>query len=262
MSTLFRHRALILQMARRDIAGRYRGSVMGVLWSLINPLLMLAIYTFVFSVVFKARWQTGGEQSHADFAVILFAGVIVHTLFAEVASKAPTLITGNPSYVKRVVFPLEILPVVSLLSALFQAGISLVVLLAAQLLMAGSIPLTAPLVAVVWLPLLIFSLGTCWWLAALGVYIRDIAQAIGVVLTVLLFISPAFFSVQSLPETIRPWVQVNPLTLPMEQTRDVLIWGNLPDWSAWGIYTAIMMIFAWLGFAWFQSIRRGFADVI
>lgn len=262
MSTLFRHRALILQMARRDIAGRYRGSVMGVLWSLINPLLMLAIYTFVFSVVFKARWQTGGEQSHADFAVILFAGVIVHSLFAEIATKAPTLITSNPSYVKRVVFPLEILPAVGLLSALFQAGISLMVLLGAQLLMAGSIPFTAPLVVVVWLPLLVFSLGTSWWLAALGVYIRDIAQAIGVVLTVLLFISPAFFSIESLPEALRPWVRLNPLTLPMEQSRDVLIWGRMPDWGDWGIYTAAMLVFAWLGFAWFQSIRRGFADVI
>ena len=259
---LLRHRSLILQMARRDIAGRYRGSVMGVFWSLLNPLLMLAVYTFVFSVVFKARWQTGVDQSHADFALILFAGVIVHTLFSEVAGKAPSLVLANPSYVKRVVFPLEILPVVSLLSALFQAGVSLLVLLVALLLMEGRIPPTAPLVVIVWLPLLLLCLGTGWWLAALGVYIRDIAQAIGVVLTVMLFISPAFFPIDALPESLRPWVHLNPLTLPMVQSREVLIFGTMPDWSAWGLYTGLTALFAWLGFAWFQGIRRGFADVL
>ena len=159
VSTLLRHRTLILQMARREIVARYRGSVMGVFWSLLNPLLMLVVYTFVFSVVFKARWHTGAQQSHTDFAIILFVGVIVHTLFSEVAGRAPSLILGNPSYVKRVVFPLEILPVVSLLSALFQAGVSMAVLLVALLIMEGGIPLTAPLIVVVWLPLLLFSLG-------------------------------------------------------------------------------------------------------
>lgn len=262
VSTLLRHRTLILQMARREIVARYRGSVMGVFWSLLNPLLMLVVYTFVFSVVFKARWHTGAQQSHTDFAIILFVGVIVHTLFSEVAGRAPSLILGNPSYVKRVVFPLEILPVVSLLSALFQAGVSMVVLLVALLIMEGGIPLTAPLIVVVWLPLLLFSLGASWWLAALGVYVRDIAQAIGVVLTIMLFVSPAFFSIEAIPEAMRPWVKLNPLTLPMVQSRDVLIWGNQPDWTEWGMFTAGMALFAWLGFVWFQSIRKGFADVL
>lgn len=251
-----------MQMAWRDIAARYRGSVMGVFWSLLNPLLMLAVYTFVFSVVFKARWQTGADQSHADFAVILFAGIIVHSFFSEVAGKAPSLILSNPSYVKKVVFPLEILPAVTLLSALFQAGISFIVLLVAMLVTTGSIPFTLPLIVIVWLPLCLLALGSSWWLSALGVYLRDIGQAIGVVLTVMLFISPAFFSLDVLPESLRPWVGLNPLTLPMGQTRDVLIWGNMPDWSAWGIYTAIMAVFAWLGFVWFQATRKGFADVI
>ena len=249
VSTLLRHRTLILQMARREIVARYRGSVMGVFWSLLNPLLMLVVYTFVFSVVFKARWHTGAQQSHTDFAIILFVGVIVHTLFSEVAGRAPSLILGNPSYVKRVVFPLEILPVVSLLSALFQAGVSMAVLLVALLIMEGGIPLTAPLIVVV-------------WLAALGVYVRDIAQAIGVVLTIMLFVSPAFFSIEAIPEAMRPWVKLNPLTLPMVQSRDVLIWGNQPDWTEWGMFTAGMALFAWLGFVWFQSIRKGFADVL
>ena len=262
VSTLLRHRTLILQMARREIVARYRGSVMGVFWSLLNPLLMLVVYTFVFSVVFKARWHTGAQQSHTDFAIILFVGVIVHTLFSEVAGRAPSLILGNPSYVKRVVFPLEILPVVSLLSALFQAGVSMAVLLVALLIMEGGIPLTAPLIVVVWLPLLLFSLGASWWLAALGVYVRDIAQAIGVVLTIMLFVSPAFFSIEAIPEAMRPWVKLNPLTLPMVQSRDVLIWGNQPDWPEWGMFTAGMALFAWLGFVWFQSIRKGFADVL
>ena len=247
VSTLLRHRTLILQMARREIVARYRGSVMGVFWSLLNPLLMLVVYTFVFSVVFKARWQTGAQQSHTDFAIILFVGVIVHTLFSEVAGRAPSLIISNPSYVKRVVFPLEILPAVRLV---------------ALLLMEGHIPLTAPLIVVVWIPLVLFSLGTSWWLAALGVYVRDVSQAIGVVLTVMLFISPAFFSLEAIPETLRPWVKLNPLTIPMTQSRDVLIWGNLPSWTEWGLFTAGMALFAWLGFVWFQSIRRGFADVL
>lgn len=262
VSTLVRHRSLILQMARREIVARYRGSVMGVFWSLLNPLLMLVVYTFVFSVVFKARWQTGAQQSHTDFAIILFVGVIVHTLFSEVAGRAPSLIISNPSYVKRVVFPLEILPAISLLSALFQAGVSILVLLVALVLTEGHIPLTAPLIVVVWMPLMLFSLGTGWWLSALGVYVRDVSQAIGVVLTVMLFISPAFFSLEALPETLRPWVKLNPLTVPMMQSRDVLIWGRLPDWTEWGLFTAGMAFFAWLGFVWFQSIRRGFADVL
>ncbi|MDO4682723.1 MAG: ABC transporter permease [Lautropia sp.] len=262
LATLWRHRSLIMQMAWRDIAARYRGSVMGVFWSLLNPLLMLAVYTFVFSVVFKARWQAGAEQSHADFAVILFAGVIVHSFFAEVAGKAPSLILTNPSYVKKVVFPLEILPAVTLLSALFQAGISFLVLLAALLITIGSIPFTVPLILIVWLPLCLLALGASWWLSSLGVYIRDIGQAIGVVLTVMLFISPAFFSIQALPESLQPWVKLNPLTLPMEQSRQVLIWGTMPDWGAWALYTLLTAGFAWLGFAWFQSTRRGFADVL
>lgn len=260
--SLTRNRQLIAQMTRRDVIGRYKGSIMGVMWSFFNPLFLLVIYTFVFSEVFKARWHGSLTQSKSEYAILLFVGMIVHGLFAETLSRAPTLILHNISYVKKIVFPLEILPVTALGASLFHAVVSLAVLMVFLLLLNGYVPWTAVFLPVVFLPLIILTSGIAWGLASLGVFLRDVAQPIGLIMTVLLFASPVFYPVTSLPEYIRPWLMLNPLTLIIEQARAVLIFGQMPDWAALAIYGLISLIVAWLGYAWFQKTRKGFANVL
>ena len=259
--SLWANRQLIARMGQREIIGRYKGSAMGLAWSFITPLFMLAIYTFVFSVVFQARWGTS-EESKTQFAVVLFAGLIVHTLFSDVINRAPQLVLGNVNYVKKVVFPLEILPVVQLLSATFHALVSVAVLIAAQLVFQGSLPITALLLPVVLLPFLLLTLGLAWCLASLGVFVRDVGQTISLVTSVMLFMSPVFFPVQSLPPALQPWMHLNPLTFVIEQVREVVVWGRLPDWQGLAVYSLASIATAWLGFAWFQKTRKGFADVL
>jgi lipopolysaccharide transport system permease protein len=262
MRSLWQHRDLITQMARREVVGRYRGSIMGIAWSFFNPILMLVVYTFVFSVVFKAKWGTGGEQSQTSFAIVLFVGMIVYGLFAEIVNRAPGLILANVNYVKKVVFPLEILPVVGLGAALFHTLISLGVLLAAILLINGSLVWTAVFFPLVILPLLIATLGVAWFLVSLGVFVRDVGQTVGIFTTVLMFVSPVFYPISALPEKFQFWLMLNPLTFMIEQSRAVMIFGKLPDWTGLGIYTIASSAVAWAGFWWFQKTRKGFADVL
>lgn len=260
--SLWRNRQLIVQMTRREVVGRYRGSTMGLAWSFLNPVFMLAVYTFVFSVVFKARWGLGGEESKTQFAVVLFVGLIVHGLFAEVLNRAPGLVLSNINYVKKVVFPLEILPVVSMGAALFHSMVSLGVLLLAFTIFNGYIHWTVVFAPVVLLPLVIVTLGLAWIFASLGVYLRDVGQTIGLITTVMMFLAPVFYPIAVLPQEFRPWIMANPLTFIIEQAREVLIWGRLPDWLGLGIYTLMALVVAWAGYVWFQKTRKGFADVI
>ncbi|MFA0922743.1 ABC transporter permease [Xanthomonas fragariae] len=255
------NRVLIYQLAKREVISRYRGSLMGLAWSFFNPLLMLAVYTFVFSVVFNARW--GVETSNkGDFAIILFVGILVHGIFAECVNRAPSLIVGNASYVKRVVFPLETLPWVAMGAALFHALVSLAVLLLAQLFIRGVLPMTVVYLPLVLFPLVMLTMGLAWMLSALGVFVRDIGQMTGILTTILLFLAPVFYPVTSLPEGIRKWIYLNPLTFIIEQSRNVLIWGLPPDFAGLGKYTVFAAFFAWFGYLCFQKLRRGFADVI
>jgi len=223
---------------------------------------MLVIYTFVFSVVFKARWGTGADENKTDFAIILFVGLLIHGFFAECINRSPTLITSNVSYVKKVVFPLEILPWVAFCSALFHAAISLLVLLVAQLIFKHSIPVTALLLPIVVLPLLLGIMGLSWLFASLGVYLRDISQITAMFSTVLLFMSAVFFPITALPEKYQFWIRINPLASLIEQSRNVLVFGQLPDLTAWAIMFTVGALIAWCGFAWFQKTRKGFADVL
>ena len=265
LHSLWNNRMLILQMSRREVVGRYKGSVMGLLWSFLNPLFMLAVYTFFFAVVFKSRWDaapSGGEESKTLFAVLLFVGMIVHGLFAEVLNRAPSLILGNVNYVKKVVFPLEILPVISMGSALFHSVVSLGVLLLVFVAFNHFLHWTVVFLPLIFLPLIIFTLGVAWMLASLGVFVRDVGQTIGLAMTVMMFLSPVFYPITALPERLRPWMLANPLTFIIEQARAVLIWGQMPNWSGLLIYTAVSTVVAWLGFAWFQKTRKGFADVL
>ncbi|MOA00692.1 Teichoic acid translocation permease protein TagG [compost metagenome] len=231
------------------------------LWSLFNPIFMLVIYTFVFSVVFKARWNVGSE-SKTEFALMLFAGLIVFNLFAECVSRAPSLVIGNVNYVKKVVFPLEVLPWVSLGAALFHFFVSLGVWLIACLILVGELQLTVLLLPLILLPLLLFVMGVSWLLASLGVYLRDVGQIVGVLISVLMFMSPIFYPLTALPEEYRGLLEGNPLTPAVEGARAVLFLGDLPDWPQLGLYSLGAVIICWLGFAWFQKTRKGFADVL
>ena len=258
----WKHRSLIAQMVKREVVGRYRGSVMGLLWSFLNPLLMLIVYTFVFSVVFKAKWSTGGDETKADFALILFVGMIVHGIFAECVNRAPRLILDNVNFVKKVVFPLEILPWVALGATLFHALVSIAVWAIFFLLIKGYLPWTVVFLPLVALPLVVLTMGLAWFLAATGVYLRDVAQTTGILTTVLMFLSPIFYPASALPEGYRSLLHLNPLTFLIEQARAVLVWGQLPNFAGLALYSLAAVAFALLGLAWFQKTRRGFADVL
>jgi lipopolysaccharide transport system permease protein len=260
-ASIWRNRGLVLALTRREIAGRYRGSFIGVLWSFVHPVFMLVIYTFVFSVVFQARWGEGGG-SKAEFALILFAGLLVFNLFSECCNRAPGLVLSNTSYVKKIVFPLEVLPWVILGAALFHAMAGLGVWLLFHLMLLGPPPATVLLFPLTLLPLVLLTMGLSWMFASLGVYFRDVSQVVGIVTTALLFLSAVFFPVSALPTEYRPLLMVNPLVVFIEQSRGVLIWGLLPDWTVYGSHLLFSLLVAWLGFAWFQKTRRGFADVL
>lgn len=261
LRSIKKNHSLIASLVRREVVGRYKGSALGLLWSFFNPVLMLAVYTFVFSVVFKARW-VGGSDSKTEFALVLFAGLIAFNLFSECINRAPNLILSNVNYVKKVIFPLEILPVVALGSATFHFLVSLGVWLIFYIIFFGIPPLSIVYFPMVLLPLVIFTLGLSWFLASLGVYLRDVAQIIGVTTTILMYISPIFYPVAALPEAFQSFMQFNPLTVVIEQMRDVMMWGKNPDWEVWIFSMFVAMSIAWLGFAWFEKTRKGFADVL
>jgi lipopolysaccharide transport system permease protein len=258
----WRHRELLAALIRRDVVGRYRGSMMGIAWSMFNPLVMLVVYTFVFSGVFNSRWGTGDDATRADFAIVLFVGMIVHGLFTECANRAPGLILANVNYVKKVIFPLDILPWVAFGSAFFHACVSLVALLAVQLATRHEIPWTVVLFPVVVLPLVFATMGFAWLLASLGVYVRDVGQVTGVFTLILMFVSPVFYPISALPERYQHWLYLNPLTLIIEDGRNTLVFGRLPHFAAEAALLAASLVIAWAGFAWFQKTRRGFADVV
>jgi len=235
---------------------------MGLAWSFFNPILMLLVFTFVFSVVFKARWGIGADETKTDFALILFVGLIIHGLFSDCVNSAPGLILSNVNYVKKVVFPLEILPWVAMGSALFHALVSLAVWAVFYLLVYAGFKWTAVFFPVVILPLVLATMGVAWMLTSLGVFVRDITQVIGILTTVLLFLSPIFYPVSALPQQYQTLLHLNPLTFMIEESRAVLIWGRMPDWAGWAIYFAVSLAIAWIGFWWFQKTRKGFADVL
>jgi lipopolysaccharide transport system permease protein len=258
---LQRHYSLIAQMTRRDVIGRYRGSFIGLLWSFFNPLLMLGVYTFVFGVIFKSRW-TGQGAGHFEFAIILFAGMNINTMFTECANRAPTLIIENRNFVKKIVFPLETLSWSTLGSALFHLFVSTVVLLMFSMLVRGFIPWTVVLFPIVVVAFMPFVAGLSWLLGSLGVFLRDLKHAIGIITAMLMFLAPIFYPKELIPEQYRDLLYLNPLTVIVEASRDVLIWGRMPDWGLLGGYTVAACLFAWASFSWFERTRKGFADVL
>lgn len=262
VKSLWQHRALIRQMTVREVVGRYRGSFMGLAWSFLNPLLMLLVYTFVFTSVFHSRWAGATGSSPASFAIVLFIGMIVYAIFADNINRAPTLIISNTSYVKRVVFPLEILPVISMGASVFHTMVSLVVWLLAYILLVGVPHLTVLLLPLVILPFVVGVLGVSWFLASVGVFMRDVNQTVGILTTALMFLAPVFYSIENVPPRFKPLVMANPTTFIIQQARQVLVWGRAPDWIGLAVYSLISLMVAWMGLWWFQKTRKGFSDVL
>lgn len=258
---LKRHFALIVQMAKRDVIGRYRGSFAGLLWSFINPLLMLVIYTFVFGVIFKARWNAQ-ITSHFEYAVMLFAGLNINQFFSECANKAPALIIQNTNFVKKIVFPLESLSWSTLGAALFHLLVSTVVLLIIALLVNHTFPWTVVLFPIVIICFIPFVAGVVWLLASLGVFLRDLQQAISIVTTALMFLAPILYPITMIPEQYRALMYLNPLTVVAVASQDTLVVGRMPNWGHLGWYFVVSCVFAWLTFAWFERTKKGFADVL
>ena len=255
-------RQLFVKLLRRDFAERYRGSYLGLLWSLLLPLLSLLVFTFFFGVIFKMRWAGRSDTSLGDLALVLFVGMALYNFLAECLSRAPSLVLAHQNYVKSVVFPLEMLPAVMVASALLTLTATLLVILLLQTTLGSGLSWTALLLPLMVLPLVLFVLGLSGFLASLGVYVRDIQQLITPLVQLMMFLSPVFYPVAALPEAMRPWLQLNPLALAIEQTRGIILFGQTPDWAPYLLSLVAGGLTALLSAWWFARTRKGFADVL
>ena len=252
---------LVVRLVRREVEARYRGSLLGILWAFIVPVFLLAVYTFVFSVVFSARWDTNVE-SRAQFALLLYTGLLLYNISNECLTRAPSLMLANATYIKKVIFPLEILPWVSLFAAVVNAAIGFVILLLGYLLIVGVPQWTILAVPFICLPVLCFTVGFSLFLSSIGVFMRDAQQFIGIFMMVLLFMTPIFYPLSAVPAEYR-WVAIfNPLAISIEQCRDAIFGGTLPDFKIFGLNLLVSMVVLWLGNVWFMKTKKGFADVI
>ena len=257
------NRDLVLVLTRREIAGRYRGSVLGHLWALANPLLLLGVYTLVFGVVLPARWPTAPDEGGMTaFALRLLTGLLLHGFLAESLARAPTLVVSQPNYVTKVVFPLEALGWVNMLTAAFHAAIGIALLVLVNAVWGTGLGVAQLALPLIVLPLAFVVLGLVWVLAALGVYVRDLAQGIGPVLTVLMFLGPVFYPRSAMPAAVQGWLLLNPVTVPVEQARRVLFEHAWPDWGMLGGYALVSIVLFVAGRYVFHLLRNGFADVL
>ena len=257
---VWRYRSLAFELTRREFSGRYRGSFGGVVWSFMQPLFLLAVYTIAFGVILKARWGFSGGT--ADYALMLFAGLIVFNAFSEVLSKSPALVTNNPNFVKKVVFPLELLPVVAVATALIHALIGIAVWFLGYIVLFGVPKLTAvffPLILLCFSPVL---LGLGWLLSAVGVVVRDVGQLTGMLSHTLLFLTPIFYSIEAAPPLLQHLLLINPLTFVVEQFRLVLFYGQVPALKGIAVYFILASVFAWAALLVFRRLRPNFADMV
>ena len=257
---LWRHYDLILQLIKRDILTKYRGSFAGLLWVVIAPLLMLSLYTLVFSVFMKVKWP--GVTNNLMYSLIIYVGLIVLNFFSECVNRAPGIIVSNANFVKKVVFPLEIYPWVIVGSAFFQAIINTSILAVFCLIILGKIHITILLLPFLFLPLTLITLGFSWFLSSAGVFVRDITHLMVFIMQIIMYLSPVFYSISMLPEMYQKVLFFNPLTFVIEEARKLVIFGNQPQWGTVGVFFIISVSIAYLGFLWFQKTRDGFADVL
>jgi len=254
---------LTKQMTTRAIQERYRGSFLGMAWSFLTPIMMLMVYTFIFSTVFNTRWPGSvDEENTLQFAALLFSGLSLYGFLSEVLLQSSNIIINHTSYVKKIVFPLTILPVTVSMSALFNLIISLIILVIFQGFSEHSVHLTTLYLPLVIFPLVLCLLGLSWLIASLGTYLRDINQIITPIVTALLFLGPILYPMSALPTVAQKYMYLNPLSFPVEQVRDVVVWGHPPNWSGLATYTLISIIICVAGNIWFNKTKSGFADVL
>ncbi len=258
---IYTNRELLWQLIKRNIAGRYKGSALGLLWSFVQPLLMLCVYTFVFSVVFTVKW--GVEMtSRSAFAIIMFCGIALYTIFSESIMASSCLILNNQNYVKKVIFPLEILTVAQVVSNFLLGTAWFLLLFLGVVFIYGTVSWTMLLLPLLLLPLFLYTLGISFLVTSLSVYIRDTQYILGVILQILFFMTPIFYPITAVPEQFRIYLQLNPLTVMIEEVRKIFIFGQLPDWTFFLLSLVIGGIVFQLGFAWFYKTKKGFADVL
>lgn len=260
--TVLRHSDLLIQLTQRNISQRYRGSTLGLIWSFVQPLMMLCIYTFVFSIVFKARWGVDAPGGKGSFAVIMFCGMTLYTLFAESVGASCGSVTNNPNLVKKVIFPLEILPLSQVCASYINGLGWFVLLFLGSWLILGFVGWTMLLLPIVLFPLIVFTIGFSYLVASLGVFIRDTQYVVGVLLQMLFFATPIFYPISAVPEELRWILEINPLTIFIEQARNVFLYGVMPDWKFLGIASLISLVVMQLGAFFFYRTKRGFADVL
>ena len=253
--------SLIFTISRREILSRYTGSLMGLVWTIINPICLLGVYCFVFGSIFQTKWSqdkgVGGE-----FAVILFAGLIIFTFFSECLNRAPLLILSNQSYVKKVVFPLEILSWVSVVNSGFHGLLSAFIWMLAYIILIGALPITILYLPMILVPLIFLIVGISWAISALGVYIRDMPQFVNLANLGLMYFSPIFYPAASIPEKYKFILYLNPLTPIIEMSRDAMVFGRAPDFLLLLLCVICTFLISWVGLSIFQITRRGFSDVL
>lgn len=263
VASFWGNRRLIRDLTWREISGRYRGSWLGIGWSVVQPLMMLAVYTFVFSVVFGAKWSDPSRPDNKfDFALFVFVGVLLHGILSEAIVRSPGLIVANANYVKKVIFPIELLPITVIGAAAFHGLIAGAILLAGVVAFSGGVTWSVLWLPVLVLPLLVLALGLAWLLAALGVFLRDVTQVTGVLASALMFLAPVFYPIRALPESFQPVLYLNPLTFVIESFRGALFSGQAPDPVSLAVFSGIAVLVAQLGYWFFQKSRSGFADVL
>lgn len=257
---LYQNRWLVWELVRREFSGRHGGAARGLFWAFAQPLVLLGIYTLAFGALLKTRWGTDGDT--ASYAFMVFAGLIVFNLFTECLTAAPRLITGNPNYVKKVIFPLELLPWVTALTALANALVGVFVFAIGHLLLYASLKPTLLLFPLALAALLPVLLGVGWLLAALGVVLRDLDQMARLFSHALLFLTPVFYSLEIVPDGLRPLMLLNPLTFIVEQFRRVLIVGQTPDLAGLALYLLLATCFGATALWFFRRLRPSFADLL
>jgi lipopolysaccharide transport system permease protein len=262
--TLMLRRAMIVQFALRELTARNKGTLLGLAWTFLHPLLMLAVYTFVFAVVWQARWgDADASVNHALFATSVFCGLIVYEVFGSTVAVAPSLIVSHPNYVKKVIFPLEVLPLAQLGASLCVCAVSVLILVLGNLALTGGVSSTIWLFPATLVPLLSLAAGVAWFFAALGVFLRDLKQLVGGVLVpVLFFVTPIFYPPERVPDSFRWIIDVNPLAAIVDNARRTLLYGQWPDWTSLGVATLVGLAAMQLGYAFFMKGKRSFADVI
>ena len=258
----WRRREILATFARIEFVSRYHGAQLGFLWGLMSPLATLAVYTFVFSVIFKPSWAGGGDGGFLGYALILFTGISVFEVFAGCVNRTPRLLSENVNFIKKVLFPLEILPVGILWASALESLVNLALVAVGVLVSTGSLSWTALLAPLAYVPLFLLTLGVCWFLAPIGVFLKDLGNIVGVVVQLYFFATPILYPLSAVPEPYRRYLALNPLHPVVDHLRRTLIWGQMPDWTALGIDTAVCAAIMLAGYAFFMNIKRLFADAV